>query len=102
MNNFGTYYKKIKKNYIEMKKYYLMAIELSHPKTIDMIEDLEKYESIINETIINSFEKTNIIEDCIVCYENKMTYFLNCKKHSLCFNCLLKLHTKPCPMCRHI
>ena len=94
----GNYFKDVKQDYEEMKKYYLMAIELDNKTTIeicvtnnyfndDIIKNaiLKKNFTIINKTITCPIS----LEDTEECYITKCNHefsnkILECVKYSLC------------------
>jgi TPR repeat protein len=92
MYNIGMYYIEVENNYNMMKKYFIMGLDKGH---IEANKKLDFYENIISK-----FKKTYSTEECIVCYNMDDMYYTRCNVHSICVNCMLKLHDKPCPMCR--
>ena len=56
------------------------------------------YSCNIQYGIISS---TNVVDDCIVCFESKNLYTVKCNKHSFCIDCIRQLDKKNgCPLCR--
>jgi TPR repeat protein len=92
MFNMGRYYMDIKKDYDMGTKYYMMAAEKGNSdaiKILEYINDLKKCDEDEDED-----------EECIVCYNMTEMYYTRCQRHSICFDCSIKLYNKPCPMCR--
>jgi len=86
----GYYYEVIEKNYDEMKKYYLMAIELKHPQSMFR---LEQYNEML--------KKFNVIDLQVCCpitleETNKCFEIKNCKHQ---FSKAI-LQCDKCPLCR--
>ena len=54
------------------------------------------------EPIINVFYNLEEIvnQDCIICYENKTCYQVNCCKKTVCHKCLSQINTNKCAHCR--
>ena len=114
---YGSYYKE-QKDYVNMKKYYLMAIEKGHCEAmnnyIKYSKDyklaykyksklnnenkklLEEYLSLCAQYLNNKMELTK--DQCCVCLEDKyLQPFINCS-HGLCDTCYAKVNK--CPLCR--
>ena len=106
MYNLGNYYHYIEKNYDEMKKYYLMAVEKGHIKAMNDLgyyyKTIENNHDISKKYLSTLLKSSNIKKECDVCYEeeHKEMYYTNCNIHSICLDCSIKLLDKPCPFCR--
>lgn len=62
----------------------------------EYIED-DIYNSRSARSLINNCNNTSKFEECIICYDKKMTYelFPHCN-HSVCFDCFIKMNKQTC------
>jgi len=88
-------------------KYNVKLLKLAITKTPSIIQNLMQNKEIFNmfrEEILQSLfiKDRKIIEDeCIICYETKTLFNLECHKlHNLCINCMKLMTYKKCPLCR--
>ncbi len=80
-----------------------LIIDLEDQFKNDYIDIFKKIKLKCNHFKLLKYSELKIddkIEECIICYEEKQMYYTRCIKHSICFDCLLILYNKPCPMCR--
>jgi hypothetical protein len=67
-------------------------------KTINKIDETINK---IDETLTNKIDETltNNPELCCICYNDKLTLFLNCN-HVICLECITNIKKLCCPLCR--
>ena len=98
LNIVGLYYKTIEKDYDQMKKYYLMAIELNNSNSMNNLalyylnNKLEFYKLLLtlknkNESINNQIKLLEN-EKKIKIYKNKILLFERLKNYKTCLLCL--------------
>lgn len=63
----------------------------------EIIKDDDIYNSRSARSLINNCNNTSKFEECIICYDKKMTYelFPHCN-HSVCFDCFIKIDKQTC------
>ena len=115
MNNFGSYYGNVEKNYDEMKKYYLMAINLNNIDALFLLKKYYNNDLLFYKTLMSIENKSNIvldeldnvkylyeinldintqqnnIKECIICYETKIHLQFECG-HEACYDCFKKMN----------
>jgi TPR repeat protein len=104
MNSLATYYY-VEKDYTMAKKYYLMAIDLNHSKSMNDLgiyyKRIEKNDVLSTKYLnMSRLKSANVKDECCVCLEENTMYYTGCKIHYICRECCIKLLHEPCPLCR--
>jgi hypothetical protein len=78
----------------------LESIENPNPNILNKIDKLKNCKQLqIYNNKIRLFTKLNYMDDCSICFENKLHIDIFCG-HCVCIDCYPKLFDKSCPFCR--